>query len=92
MIDCGDKCVPLEVLSNIIAWKVVEILTEVQSLPEYISQRKAYEKFGRGDVQRWLKEGLIEYRKTPGKNEFKVMELRKLKDNPQDYFHTKKTK
>lgn len=51
-----------------------------------VSQRKAYAMFGRGNVDRWRKQGKITPCKRPGKVEYRTIELRTLQRLQQDYF------
>lgn len=53
---------------------------------ETVSQRKAYAMFGRGNVDRWRRQGKITPYKRPGKVEYFVCELRKAQQAKQDYF------
>ena len=54
--------------------------------PEMVSQRQAYAMFGRGNVDRWRKQGKINPCKRPGKVEYRTVELRALQQKKQDYF------
>lgn len=54
--------------------------------PEMVSQRQAYAMFGRGNVDRWRKQGKINPCKRPGKVEYRTVELRVLQQKQQDYF------
>lgn len=84
-IEFADKCVSyetfLEDISNRIANKM-----RVTQTPEYISQRKAYNLFGRSNVERWRKQGKVQFCKRPGKIEYPIMELKRLQLVQQDYF------
>ena len=42
--------------------------------------------FGRRNVERWRKQGLIEPSKRPGRLEYRTSELRYLQRQKQDYF------
>lgn len=53
--------------------------------PEYISQRKAYEIFGRRNVERWRRQGKVSPCKRPGKLEYRTADLRLLQRTQQDY-------
>lgn len=50
-----------------------------------ISQRQAYKIFGRGNVDRWRKNGLIHPCVRPGKKEYSTRRLRELQRTEQDY-------
>lgn len=57
--------------------------------PEFVSQRKAYQLFGRRNVERWRREGKITFYKRPGKVEYRLEDLRRLQNTPQDYLSFK---
>lgn len=82
-----DKSVTYSTFVNDVAASVVRMLTEVRNEPETISQRQAYAMFGRGNVDRWRKQGKIEPCKRPGKIEYRTSELRLLQQVKQDYFN-----
>ena len=69
-----------------VAKAVAEELRSLNKGPEYISQRKAYTMFGRGNVDRWRRQGKISPSKRPGKVEYITAELRALQQVVQDYF------
>ena len=83
-IQFSDRMVSYETFINDIASKVVELVN--RNDPETVSQRKAYAIFGRGNVDRWRRKGLLKTCKRPGNVEYSMMELRKLQARPQDYF------
>ena len=68
------------------AKKVADYLKDVKSDPEYVSQNKAYKMFGKNNIERWKKLGLITPRIEIGKMTYKTSILRKLQDIKQDYF------
>lgn len=93
---------PLELLKlfgSISAYKqfvkdlVAEMLKQMSARtePKFISQRKAYELFGRRNVERWRREGKIDYFKRPGKVEYRIEDLRRLQETAQDYMGFKKS-
>lgn len=86
IIDFSDKSVTYETFITDVAASVVRMLSESRNDPEFISQRKAYKMFGRGNVDRWRKQGKIEPCKRPGKVEYRTAELRALQNTKQDYF------
>lgn len=88
MIQFSDKVVPYEVFIEDLAYRVVRLMKEGQEWPEYISQRKAYERFGRANVERWRREQKLTIRKRPGKIEISTLDLRKCQAVEQDYFQT----
>lgn len=85
-LDFEDKSIDYETFLRDIAIAVVKMIAESQDDPDVISQRQAYEMFGRGNVERWVREGKIEPCKRPGKVEYKTAELRALQRKKQDYF------
>lgn len=84
MMQFTDKTVPYDVFLNDVADRVCERLQPYG--PEYISQNEAYRRYGRANVARWRRQGKIEPRVRPGKVEYKVADLLRLKDTQQDYF------
>ena len=62
-----DHLIPYETFLNDLASRVVALLKNDNDDPEYLSQRKAYEVFGRRNVERWRRQGKIEPIKRPGK-------------------------
>lgn len=82
----SDKTVTYDTFVHDVASSVVRMLAEIRNDPETISQRQAYAMFGRGNVNRWRKEGKIEPCKRPGKIEYRTAELRRLQHVKQDYF------
>ncbi len=86
VLDFSDKTVPYDTFVRDVAASVVRLLSERRSDPEYVSQRQAYAMFGRGNVDRWRKQGKIEPCKRPGKIEYRTAELRALQQVRQDYF------
>lgn len=85
-INFPDCTVSYEVLVKDIAAEVVRQLKEQAADPEMISQRKAYKMFGRGNVDRWRREGKLHPCKRPGKVEYLMKELREAQHIMQDYF------
>lgn len=81
-----DHLIPYDTFLDDVAARVVKMLKSDEDDPEYISQRKAYEMFGRRNVERWRKQGKIEPCKRPGKLEYRTAELRLLQRIKQDYF------
>lgn len=81
-----DKSVPYRVFVKDVAAEVVHLLNKDEADPEYISQRKAYEIFGRRNVERWRRQGKVSPCKRPGKLEYRTADLRLLQRTQQDYF------
>lgn len=80
-----DKSVPYRVFVQNVAAEVVNLLKKDKQDPEYVSQRKAFEIFGRRNVERWRRQGRITPRKRPGKLEYLTADLRLLQRTQQDY-------
>ena len=86
-LDFTDKFVSYETFLNDIAASVVHLLKADSEDPEFISQRKAYQIFGRRNVERWRRMGKILAHKRPGKVEYRTADLRLLQRQTQDYFN-----
>ena len=85
-LDFSDKSVTYATFVREVASEVVRMLKEQRDDPEMVSQRKAYAMFGRGNVDRWRRQGKVTPCKRPGKVEYFVTELRKAQRTQQDYF------
>ena len=85
-IQFADKSVPYRVFVQDVAAEVVHMLKKDEADPEYISQRRAFEKFGRRNVERWRRQGKVIPCKRPGKVEYRTADLRLLQRAQQDYF------
>lgn len=85
-IDFPDKSVTYDTFVRDVASSVVRMLADTHNDPEMVSQRKACAMFGRGNVDRWRKQGKITPCKRPGKVEYRTIELRTLQRLQQDYF------
>lgn len=81
-----DHLIPYDTFLNDLAARIVKLLKADHDDPEYISQRKAYQMFGRRNVERWRRQGKIVPCKRPGKVEYRTAELRFLQRTVQDYF------
>lgn len=81
-----DHLIPYDTFLNDVAARVVRFLKDDDNDPEYVSQRKAFEMFGRRNVERWRKQGKVIPSKRPGRLEYKTAELRLLQRLKQDYF------
>ena len=82
-----DRFVPYNAFLKDVGSTVVAMLKEETNDPEFISQRKAFAMFGRRNVERWRRSGLIEPIKRPGRVEYKTSQLRLLQRNSQDYLY-----
>ncbi len=81
-----DHLIPYDTFLNDVAARVVRMLKTDKDDPEFVSQRKAYEMFGRRNVERWRKQGKVEPCKRPGRVEYRTADLRLLQRVKQDYF------
>ena len=81
-----DRLIPYDTFLNDIASRVVRLLKSDADDPEFVSQRKAYEMFGRRNVERWKRLGLDQSFKRPGKVEYRTADLGLLQRQSQDYF------
>lgn len=85
LLSFSDKCVSYSTFVRDVASEVVHLLKQDSKDPEYISQRKAFEMFGRRNVERWRDTGAVKPCKRPGKVEYKTADLRLLQRRQQDY-------
>ncbi|MCH5226456.1 MAG: hypothetical protein J1F67_12400 [Muribaculaceae bacterium] len=81
-----DCMISYETFLNDVSARIVKLLKSDKEDPEYVSQRKAFEMFGRRNVERWRKQGKVIPCKRPGKVEYNTSELRLLQRTIQDYF------
>lgn len=81
-----DRLIPYDTFLNDVAARVVRLLKSDNDDPEFVSQRKAYQMFGRRNVERWRRQGKVEPHKRPGKLEYRTADLRLLQRVKQDYF------
>jgi hypothetical protein len=81
-----DKSVRYETFVEDVARRLLFLLSRQRNDPETVSQNKAFEMFGRGNVERWRRKGLIQPCIRPGKVEYRTAELRALQERVQDYF------
>ena len=87
-----DRLIPYDIFLNDLAARIVKILKSDNNDPEFISQRKAYEIFGRRNVERWRRMGKVVAYKRPSKVEYRTADLRLLQRTVQDYFDKDITK
>lgn len=85
MIQFADKVVSYDTFMNDLVSRIVSEVEKRKSEKEIISKRKAYEMFGRANVDRWMTEGKLTIRKRPGKVELLTAELRRCQAVEQDY-------
>lgn len=86
----ADKSVPYGVFVKDVAAEVVHLLKKDDADPDYVSQRKAFEMFGRRNVERWRRQGKVIPCKRPGKVEYRTADLRLLQRTQQDYLDPSK--
>ena len=85
MLQVIDRLIPYDTFLNDIAARIVKMMKADSNDPEFVSQRKAYEMFGRRNVERWKRQWNIESYKRPGKVEYRTSDLRVLQRTVQDY-------
>lgn len=85
-IDFPDKSITYDTFVHDVAVEVARQLSRQRNDPEMVSQRQAYAMFGRGNVDRWRRQGRIQPCKRPGKIEYRTADLRRLQQIQQDYF------
>ena len=85
MIPFADKIVSYDTFMNDLVSRIVSEVEKRKSEPEIISKRKAYEIFGRANVDRWIAENRLTIRKRPGKMELLTAELKRCQSIEQDY-------
>lgn len=80
---------PIEVYKR---WFIIEVrkraidIVEEESKKDKINQSEAFRRFGRSNVERWVRQRKIEIFNRPKSVEYKLQELIKESENPQDYF------
>lgn len=84
-LNFSDKCVRYSAFLNDLSARIVHLLKLDANDPEFISQNKAFEMFGRGNVERWRKQGKVTAYKRPGKVEYRTADLRLLQRIQQNY-------
>ena len=85
-IQFSDRIVSYDTFVRDLSASIVKQIKDAKEDPKTMSQREAYRTFGRGNVERWVRKGLIEGHKRPGKVEYYTAELRMLQARSQDYF------
>lgn len=84
-IQFSDRGVKYSTFVEDVAARVVALLKKDSNDPEYVSQRRAFEIFGRRNVERWRRLGSVKPSKRPGKVEYRTSDLRLLQRTEQDY-------
>lgn len=82
-----DRLVPYDTFLDDLSARIVRLMKNDSNDPEFISQRKAFEMFGRGNVERWRHQGRVIAFRRPGKVEYRTADLRLLQRTEQDYFN-----
>lgn len=82
----SDKVVSYDTFLNDLTARLASFLENDKNEPEMVSQRQAFKLFGRGNVERWRKKGLITPSVRPGKTEYPTRRLRELQRTEQDYY------
>jgi len=85
-IQFPDRIVPYDKFIGDIAARVARLMQSDEKDPEFVSQRKAYSMFGRGNVDCWRSQRKVTAYKRPGKVEYRTADLRLLQRVEQDYF------
>lgn len=80
-----DKLISYESFINDLSARIVRRLKDERNDPDFVSQRKAFELFGRRNVERWKREGNVIYYKRPGKVEYRTADLRLLQRTDNGY-------
>lgn len=62
-----DRLIPYDAFLNDLAARIVGMIKADSNDPEFVSQRKAYEMFGRRNVERWRRQGKLNPTKDPGR-------------------------
>ena len=86
LIQFIDRLVSYETFLKDVGATVVKMIKLEKDDPEFVSQRTAYKMFGRRNIERWRKQGLVEPSIRPGRIEYITAELRFLQRQKQDYF------
>lgn len=86
-INFPDKVVSYDTFMDDLSARIVRKMQRAETDPKTVSQRQAYQIFGRANVDRWRREGRIQPCKRPGKVEYCMADLRMLKETQQDYFN-----
>lgn len=83
----ADKCVRYETFVQDVARVVTTMVVEqLRNQKEYLSQNQAFNRFGRGNVERWVRECRLEPMKvSKGKKEYRLKDLLALQNVQQDY-------
>ena len=81
-----DKTVIFDQFVNELATMIALRIHQVEKDQLEISQTKAFQMYGRADVERWIKSGKLKpSRISPGKKRYKLTDLQKLANIQQNY-------
>ncbi|NCC10999.1 MAG: hypothetical protein EOM31_10965 [Bacteroidia bacterium] len=81
-----DSTVTYDQFTTDLAAKLAVKIYQIKKGEMEVSKAQAYRMYGRADVDRWIKKGLIEpSRISPGKTRYKLFELQKLASVKQNY-------
>lgn len=82
-----DRCVSYDTFIDDLSTAIIPKLMEALAHPGgIISQNEAYRLFGKGNVNRWLRQQrLLPVSKRPGKIEYRYTDLQQLQHRVQDY-------
>lgn len=92
MLQFTDKEIPYDSFVKDLSARIVNHLNNDRNDPEFISQRKAFQLFGRRNVERWRRECDVICYKRPGKVEYRTADLRLLQRIDNDYVDNKSDK
>ena len=84
----SDKDVCYDDFLNDLADRLTPRIKEAILEPnDTISQNKAFSRYGKANVLRWVKQGLLTpFAKRPGRIDYKVIDLKLCHNRHQDYF------
>lgn len=85
-MDFPDRSVNYATFVRDLAAQVVAQLKRIEQDPPFLSQRRAWQLFGKSNVQRWVDTEKITPHKRPGRIEYCTADLRRLQNVAQDYF------
>lgn len=82
-----NKTVTYETFVNDLAIALAPRVKDLmENKQDCLSQRKAYDRYGQGNVKRWVIQGrLAPASKRPGKIEYRITDLERCKQRVQDY-------
>ena len=58
---------------------------QIKDEPEYVTQSKAYKRFGKSNVDRWTRNSIVERYYRPKNVEYSLDELRQAAHNREDH-------